>query len=133
MSQFAVVARPVSRRQVVTGAGVLALSACSGQRGASGGARQPTGTPRRGGTLTFAANASTATEKLDPQKADGPSKYVRNVSVFDRHARRGHRGWLENSTAAGRVMGAERGPDVVTFRPAQGCDFYDLRHAYLSA
>jgi peptide/nickel transport system substrate-binding protein len=39
--------------------------------------------PRRGGTLTFATNASTATEKLDPQQANGPSKYMRNLAVFD--------------------------------------------------
>lgn len=85
MIQLSVAARPVSRRQVLAGAGALALSAftlpaCSAQQGASGTA---TGTPRRGGTLTFAANASTAKEKLDPQKAIGPAGYLRNVSVFD--------------------------------------------------
>ena len=48
MSQIAVVARPVSRRQVLGGAGVLALSAfmvpgCSGQPGGAGSTNQPTG------------------------------------------------------------------------------------------
>jgi peptide/nickel transport system substrate-binding protein len=85
MSHFSVVARPISRRQVLGGAGALALAAftlpaCATQQDASGSA---TDTPRRGGTLTFAANASTAKEKLDPQKANGPSGYLRNVSVFD--------------------------------------------------
>jgi hypothetical protein len=110
MSQFSVVARPVSRRQVLGGAGVLALSgfmlpACFAQQGGPGGASQSAGTPRRGGTLTFAANASTADEKLDPQKADGPSKYVRNVSVFDtllgpslRRAGSFSRGWLSHGS-----------------------------------
>lgn len=84
MIQCSVAARPVSRRQVLGGAGALGLSAftlpaCSAQQGTSGSA---TGTPRRGGTLTFAANASSAKEKLDPQQANGPSGYLRNVSVF---------------------------------------------------
>ena len=87
MSQFFVVSRPVSRREVLAGAGTLAfsalaLSACQGSSpGTSGQASG--GTPRRGGVLTFAANAASTSEKLDPQQASGPSGYLRNASVFD--------------------------------------------------
>lgn len=81
------IARHVTRRQLLTGAGALALSGLAASACSAGpqGAEQPgpAGTPQRGGTLTFAANASTASEKLNPQVANGPSSYLRNVSVFD--------------------------------------------------
>jgi peptide/nickel transport system substrate-binding protein len=82
--------RPLTRRQVLAGAGSLAmsgalLSACGGSDSSSPTttAGAAAGTPKRGGVLTFAVNASYAGEPLDPARATGPSQYLLNASVFD--------------------------------------------------
>lgn len=121
--------RPLTRRQVLAGAGSLAvsgalLSACGGSSGSAPATTAAGGTPKRGGVLTFAVNASYAGEPLDPAVATGPSQYLLNASVFDTLTYVNPNGWkLEPRLAESW----EPSSDLMSwrFRLRDGVTFHD--------
>ncbi|RZQ63773.1 ABC transporter substrate-binding protein [Amycolatopsis suaedae] len=91
--------RRITRRQLLAGAALLGatpiLSSCSG--GAT--AAEPTGPPRRGGTLRVGVTGGGAADTLDPHIPSTNPDIARTVNLFEPLIGRGHEYQLEPMVA----------------------------------